>query len=79
LELTMNAIIDHTRLHRTAKYFMDSGQAASVEAAMDVLRGFGLAIQAGPEVAVSAAHQVALLTLVNLARRTLLGPAGGEA
>jgi hypothetical protein len=69
----MNAVIDHTKLHRTAKYFMDSGQAVTVEAAMNVLRGFGLAIHAGPEVADSTAHQIALLTLVNLARRTFLG------
>jgi hypothetical protein len=74
LELTtMNAVIDHTRLHRTAKYFMDSGQAQTVEAALDVLRGFGLSIHAGAELADSKAHQIALLTLVNLARRTFLG------
>jgi hypothetical protein len=73
LELTMNAVIDHTKLHRTAKYFMDSGQAETVEAALEVLRGFGLSIHAGAELAESEAHQIALLTLVNLARRTFLG------
>jgi hypothetical protein len=74
LELTtMNAVIDHTRLHRTAKYFMDSGQAQTVEAALNVLRGFGLSIHAGAELVDSKAHQIALLTLVNLARRTFLG------
>lgn len=69
----MTALIDHTRLHRTAKYFMDSGRAATHDDAMDILRGFGASIRVGPEVATSIAHQVALLTLVNLARRTLLG------
>src|SRR4029077_4315262 len=41
--------------------------------AMNILRGFGASIRVGPEAAASIAHQVALLTLVNLARRTLLG------
>lgn len=69
----MTALIDHTRLHRTAKYFMDSGRAATHDDAMDILRGFGASIRVGPEAATLVAHQVALLTLVNLARRTLLG------
>lgn len=65
--------IDHTSLHRAAKYFMDSGQAETVDAAMELLRGFGLTIHLGEEIAHSADHQTALLTLVNTARRTLLG------
>lgn len=69
----MNALIDHTRLHRTAKYFMDNGRAATHGDAMDILHGFGASIRVGPEAATSIAHQAALLTLVNLTRRTLLG------
>lgn len=69
----MSAPLDHTRLHRTAKYFMDNGRAASHADAMDILRGFGLSIRVGPEIATSVPHQIALLTLVNLARRTFLG------
>lgn len=69
----MSAPIDHTSLHRTAKYFMDSGRAATHGDAMNILRGFGASIQVGDETATSAAHQIALLTLVNLLRRTLLG------
>jgi hypothetical protein len=69
----MTALIDHTRLHRTAKYFMDSGRAATHDDAMGILRGFGASIHVGPEAAASIPHQIALLTLVNLARRTLLG------
>lgn len=69
----MTALIDHTRLHRTAKYFMDSGRAATHDDAMGILRGFGASIRIGLEASVSIPHQVALLTLVNLARRTLLG------
>ena len=68
----MGSIVDHTTLHRAAKYFMDSGKAATHEAAMDLLEGFGLTIHAGPELQHSADHQTALLTLVNVARRTLL-------
>jgi hypothetical protein len=63
----------HTSLHRTAKYFMDSGRAQTTEEAMGILESFGLTIVAGPEIRTSQASQIALLTLVNLARRTFLG------
>ncbi len=69
----MTELIDHTRLHRTAKYFMDNGRAATHGDAMSILRSFGVSIRVGAQAASSIAHQVALLTLVNLARRTLLG------
>jgi hypothetical protein len=68
----MGQIVDHTTLNRAAKYFMDSGRAASHDEAMGMLQSFGLAVHAGPEIAYSAAHQTALLTLVNVARRTFL-------
>src|SRR5207249_204927 len=71
--LAMGAPIDHTSLHRTAKYFMDNGRAETHDAALAMLKRFGLTICAGPEIAQSVHHQNALLTLVNLARRTLLG------
>jgi hypothetical protein len=69
----MRQPVDHETLHRTAKYFMDSGRAASHEAAMDLLAQFGLTICVGRGIAHSAHQQTALLTLVNTARRTLLG------
>lgn len=69
----MAAPIDHTKLHRTAKYFMDSGKAGTHREAMAFLERFGLTIFVGKEVATSSLHQTALLTLVNLSRRTLLG------
>ena len=50
-----------------------AARAATHDDAMDILRGFGVTIRAGPEAAHSAAHQIALLTLVNCPRRTLLG------
>jgi hypothetical protein len=69
----MDRPVDHESLHRTAKYFMDSGRADSHQAAMGLLEQFGLAICVGGDIAHSAHHQTALLTLVNTARRTLLG------
>ena len=65
--------VDHETLHRTAKYFMDTGRAASHEEAMAMLDQFGLAIRVGRDIAGSPHHQAALLTLVNTARRTFLG------
>jgi hypothetical protein len=72
MELKMEDVVTQETLHRTAKYFMDNGRASSHEQAMNVLRGFGLNIELGPEVATSRDHQIALLTLVNAARRTFL-------
>jgi hypothetical protein len=69
----MNPVVTHETLHRGAKYFMDNGRVASHEEALDLLRRFGLYIEVGPEIAESRDHQIALLTLVNCARRTLLG------
>ncbi len=69
----MSASVNHQELHRTAKYFMDNGRAATHEQAMGLLKTFGLSVHVGEEVAESSPHQVALLTLVNVARRTLLG------
>jgi len=62
----------HISLHRTAKYFMDSGRVQTTEEAMDLLKSFGLTIAVGPDIQTSQAAQIALLTLVNLARRTFL-------
>ena len=69
----MTMPIDHTRLHRTAKYFMDNGRAGTHDEAIALLQRFGLVVHVGPEIATSAPHQSALLTLVNITRRTLLG------
>jgi hypothetical protein len=68
----MDQSIDHTTLHRTAKYFMDSGKATSLEEAVSFLGKFGLTICVGHEIGRSVHHQAALLTLVNVTRRTLL-------
>lgn len=68
----MNDIIDHTNLHRGAKIFMDSGRTATYEEAMELLGKFGLTIVVGDNIATSTACQAALLSLVNVARRTFL-------
>ena len=62
----------HATLNRTAKYFMDNGRVQSPEEAMNLLQAFGLSIIIGPEISSSRDAQVALLTLVNVARRTFL-------
>jgi len=64
---------DPNSLHRTAKYFMDSGRAATAEDAVEMLSRFGLTICIDAAAAASANGQIALLTLVNTARRTMLG------
>lgn len=69
----MTEVIDASTLHRTAKYFMDNGQAQSADEAMAILGGFGLSIRISQAAAASENGQIALLTLVNLARRTFLG------
>ena len=69
----MGDIIDHTRLHRTAKYFMDSGRVQTHEQALALLQGFGLTVFVGPSLSRNADEQIALLTLVNAGRRTFLG------
>ncbi|QXX74628.1 hypothetical protein [Methylovirgula sp. HY1] len=69
----MPAPIDHNTLHRTAKYFMDSGKAPTAGAAMDLLRGFAVNVEIDAEAAASHLGQIALLSFVNLARRTFLG------
>lgn len=61
------------KLHRTAKLFMDTGEAISEEEAVSKLEGFRLSIEVGPDIATSATRQTILLTAVNTARRCFLG------
>ncbi|ANL68575.1 UBA/THIF-type NAD/FAD binding domain-containing protein (plasmid) [Rhizobium phaseoli] len=65
--------ISADELHRTAKYFMDSGKASSHAEAMEILESFRLSILVAPSIGASALEQTALLTLVNIAARTFLG------
>jgi len=68
----MNEMIDHTKLHRGAKIFMDSGRSETYEEAMALLGKFGLTIVVGVDIASSVACQTALLSLINVSRRTFL-------
>ena len=68
----MGDSLNHGSLHRTAKYFMDSGRVATHDAAMELLQKFGLTIFVGKEINRSLDHQTALLTLINAAKRTFL-------
>ena len=54
---------DPDRLHRTAKYFMDSGRAATAEDAVDMLSRFGMTITVDAVIAKTPNGQIALLTL----------------
>lgn len=69
----MTSHVDPDTLHRTAKYFMDTGRAQTSEAALGILQGYGLSIRVEPSTAATRNGQIALLTLVNMARRTFLG------
>lgn len=69
----MTRPIDHTQLHRTAKYFMDDGRADTHEDALRLLQGFGLSVHITSDAASTRNGQIALLSLVNAARRTFLG------
>ena len=68
---------DHTiitdRLNRLVKLAMDTGEAESIEDAEKLFTGYRLAVSAGDDVGHSQTHQAALLTIVNSARRSLLG------
>ena len=67
----------HTRiaisLNRLVKLAMDTGEAQTLEDAHRLFRGYCLAVSVGNDVGHSRTHQAALLTIVNSARRCLLG------
>lgn len=60
-------------LNRLVKLALDTGEAASVEEALQLFVGYKLAVAVGRDVGRSATHQAALLTIVNTGRRCLLG------
>jgi hypothetical protein len=59
--------------NRLAKLDLDLGESSDPEAAMARLKGYAAHIRLGPEIAGSAAHQIAVLTLVNILSRFALG------
>lgn len=64
---------DADNLSRVVKIAIDSGEVSSVEEGYELFRSYSVAVSVGPEVVSSATHQVALLTIVNIGRRSLLG------
>lgn len=60
-------------LHRAVKMALDTGEVDSVASGYELFRTYRLAVAVGPEAAESPAHQAALLTAVNTARRAMLG------
>ena len=61
------------RLHRLVKLAMDTGEADSLEEAQNLFMGYCLGVSAGEDAGHSQTLQAALLTIVNSARRSLLG------
>ena len=60
-------------LNRLVKLAMDTGEVPTLEDAHRLFGGYRLAVSAGGDVGHSRTHQAALLTIVNSARRCLLG------
>ena len=60
-------------LNRVVKIAVDNGEVQSIEDAYDLFRTYRVGVRVGPNVRGSAAHQAALLTIVNSGRRALLG------
>lgn len=69
----MTDIISADSLHRLVKQAMDSGRAASVDEAMDLFRGYRLAIEFPRCVADDPVHQATFLTAIALGKRVFLG------
>ncbi len=66
-------LVDADSLSRVVKIALDTGEVQSVTAGYELFRSYRLLVVVGPELRASAAHQVALLTIVNTARRAMLG------
>lgn len=60
-------------LNRVVKLALDTGEAASLEAAQALFAGYKLQVEVGAEAARNPGFQIALLTIVNTARRCFLG------
>ena len=60
-------------LSRTVKMAMDSGEAATLQDAQRIFKGYHLSIEVGPSVATSPTQQAILLSAINSGRRAFLG------
>jgi hypothetical protein len=68
-----NFPINADTLHRAVKMALDSGEAKTIEEAYALFSTYCVGVHVGEEARTSAAHQAALLSIVNAGRRTLLG------
>ena len=71
--IAMNKMIDSDQLHRLVKLALDTGEVQSLEVAEQLFAGYRLGIEVGYDVATSPTLQAAVLTAVNIARRSFLG------
>jgi hypothetical protein len=60
-------------LNRVVKLALDTGEAANLEAAQALFAGYRLQVAVGADAARNPGFQIALLTIVNAARRCFLG------
>lgn len=67
------AVPDADNLHRLVKLALDSGEVATVSEGYELFRTYRVGIAVSNDEASSAASQAAILTMVNIARRSLLG------
>jgi hypothetical protein len=67
------ALVDADSLSRVVKMALDTGEVESVAAGYELFRSYRVAVAVGRDTVGSVAHQTALLTIVNTARRALLG------
>ena len=70
---TQRPIPTADNFNRVVKIAVDSGEVDSIEEAYELFRTYRVGVRVGPYIRDSAAHQAAVLTIVNTARRALLG------
>lgn len=66
-------IVDPDSFNRVVKMVVDADEVATIQEGYDLFRSYRICVVVGPEVADSAPLQAALLTIVNTARRAMLG------
>ena len=60
-------------LHRLTKSILDSGEASSIEEALEIFSQYGVHVLLGKDIKSSPAAQVIALTVINTAARSFLG------
>lgn len=60
-------------LHRLAKSLLDSGEATSLDEALNTFKQYGVRVHLGPDVHADPAAQTIALTVINTASRSFMG------